>query len=73
MVGNARKKKSNEKLTLEARYLTKEIAQQLRAEATAKEDAKRDALTARAIKNGEQRLGRLRRIRRVQNGRHGKL
>lgn len=60
-------------LTPEARYPTKEIAQQLRAEATAREDAKRDALTARAIKNGEQRLGRLRRIRRVQNGRRSKL
>jgi hypothetical protein len=41
LVANTRKsKKSSRKLNTEARYLTKELAQQLRNEATAKENVK---------------------------------
>jgi hypothetical protein len=55
LVANARKlKKPKKNLTTGARYLTKEVAQELRAEATAKETAKRDIAAARASKKSEQ-------------------
>jgi hypothetical protein len=55
LVTNARKlKKPKKNLTTGARYLTKEVAQELRAEVTAKETAKRDIAAARASKKSEQ-------------------
>jgi hypothetical protein len=57
LVANARKsKKSSRKLNTEARYLTKELALQLQNEATAKENAKRDAAMAREAKKADQAM-----------------
>jgi hypothetical protein len=57
LVANARKsKKSGKRLNTEARYLTKELAQQLRDEATAKKDAKREIAIAREAKKTDQAM-----------------
>jgi hypothetical protein len=55
LVANARgSKKPGKKLNTRARYLTKEVAQQLRVKDAAKEDAKREAVAAKANKRAEQ-------------------
>jgi hypothetical protein len=54
---NARKsKKAGKKLNTEARYLTKELAQQLHDEATTKENAKREIAIAREAKKTDQAI-----------------
>jgi hypothetical protein len=57
LVVNTRKsKKSSRKLNTEVRYLIKKLAQQLRNEVTAKENAKKDVAMAREAKKADQAM-----------------